>query len=126
MHGDTLCTDDKPYQAFRAQVRDPRWQAAALARPLDERVRMAEKLRSDSEVAKEGKAAEIMDVNEAAVEKAFADSGCRVMIHGHTHRPGRHVHRVSGRDCVRWVLADWYGKPAYLEVTAEGIRSLPV
>ena len=123
MHGDTLCTDDKPYQAFRAQVRNPAWQQAALARPLAERLAMAQKLRSDSESAKDGKTAAIMDVSAATVEKAFADSGCRVMIHGHTHRPARHVHVVDGRECVRWVLGDWYGSASYLEATPEGIAA---
>jgi UDP-2,3-diacylglucosamine hydrolase len=123
MHGDTLCTDDKPYQAFRAQVRNPAWQRAALARPLEERVAMAQKLRIDSESAKDGKTADIMDVAPETVEKAFAESGCRVMIHGHTHRPARHVHRVNGRECVRWVLGDWYGRASYLEATPEGIAA---
>ena len=124
VHGDTLCTDDTEYQVFRTQVRDPRWQAAALARPLGERVAIARGMRSDSEAAKGAKTAEIMDVTPAAVEEAFERSGCRVMIHGHTHRPGRHVHRVRGEECVRWVLADWYQGGSYLEVTPEGIRSV--
>ncbi|MGN6513030.1 MAG: UDP-2,3-diacylglucosamine diphosphatase, partial [Lysobacteraceae bacterium] len=34
MHGDLLCTDDTAYQQFRAQTRDPRWQAQFLAQPL--------------------------------------------------------------------------------------------
>jgi UDP-2,3-diacylglucosamine hydrolase len=97
VHGDTLCTDDTQYQAFRAQVRNPAWQAAALARPLNERVAIARGMRSDSEAAKDAKSAEIMDVAPAAVEEAFERSGCRVMIHGHTHRPGRHVHRCARR-----------------------------
>jgi UDP-2,3-diacylglucosamine hydrolase len=124
MHGDTLCTDDRPYQAFREQVRSPAWQSAFLARPLEERTGIALRLREESEVAKGGKAAEIMDVAPATVEKAFAESGCRQLIHGHTHRPGRHVHRVDGRDCIRWVLADWYTRGSYLEATPGGIRSV--
>ena len=124
VHGDTLCTDDTQYQAFRRQVRDPAWQAEALARPLEQRVAMARGMRSESEAAKGGKAAAIMDVTPAAVEEAFEQSGCRVMIHGHTHRPGRHVHRVRGEECVRWVLADWYEGGSYLEVTPGGIRSV--
>jgi len=122
VHGDTLCTDDTQYQAFRAQVRNPAWQAAALARPLDERVAIARGMRSDSQAAKDAKSAEIMDVTPAAVEEAFEQSGCRLMIHGHTHRPGRHVHRVRGEECVRWVLADWYEGGSYLEASPEGIR----
>ena len=126
MHGDTLCTDDRQYQAYRAQVHNPAWQAAALARPLEERVGIAQRMRSESEAAKGGKSAGIMDVAESAVQRAFADSGCRLMIHGHTHRPGRRVHDVDGRPCERWVLGDWYSKGSYLEATPEGIASIDV
>jgi UDP-2,3-diacylglucosamine hydrolase len=124
LHGDTLCTDDVAYQAFRKQVRDPRWQAAALARPIQERIAMAQDLRVKSEGAKQGKSMAIMDVAPAAVEQAFRDSGCSLMIHGHTHRPARHVHRVDGTERVRWVLADWYDRGSYLEATRDGIRSV--
>ena len=124
LHGDTLCTDDTAYQAFRKQVRDPRWQAAALARPIEERLAIAQDLRMKSEGAKQGKAMAIMDVAPATVEQAFRDSGCSQMIHGHTHRPGRHVHHVDGIERVRWVLADWYDRGSYLEATRGGIRSV--
>ncbi len=123
MHGDTLCTDDAPYQRFRAQVRDPAWQAAALAQPLASRVAQAQGMRAESESAKQAKAMDIMDVAPAAVEDAFARTGCDVMIHGHTHRPGRHVSVVAGRERVRWVLPDWYQSGGYLEASPEGIRA---
>jgi UDP-2,3-diacylglucosamine hydrolase len=124
MHGDTLCTDDKPYQAFRAQVRDPRWQQAALARPLEERLAIARGMRGDSQEAKQGKSMEIMDVAPAAVDAAFAQSRCGVLIHGHTHRPGRHVHRAGGREHIRWVLPDWYERGGYLEASPAGLRAV--
>ena len=124
LHGDTLCTDDAPYQAFRARVRDPAWQRAALARPIEERVAIAQGMRSESEGAKQAKAVEIMDVARDAVERAFVESGCDVMIHGHTHRPGRHEYRVGGRDRVRWVLPDWYERGGYLEASPAGIRAI--
>jgi UDP-2,3-diacylglucosamine hydrolase len=124
LHGDTLCTDDHAYQAFRTQVRNPAWQKAALARPIDERLAIAQDLRERSEGAKQGKAMSIMDVAPAAVERAFRDAGVTQMIHGHTHRPARHVHRVDGADRVRWVLADWYERGSYLEARPEGLRSV--
>jgi len=65
MHGDTLCTDDVAYQRFRTQVHDPEWQRATLARPLAERVAMAQALRAQSEGAKQDKNMEIMDVSPA-------------------------------------------------------------
>ena len=124
MHGDTLCTDDKPYQAFRAQVRDPAWQRAALSRPIAERLAIAQGMRTESEGAKQAKAMDIMDVSRDAVERAFEESGCEVMIHGHTHRPGRHEYHVAGRDRVRWVLPDWYERGGYLEASPAGIRAI--
>jgi UDP-2,3-diacylglucosamine hydrolase len=124
LHGDTLCTGDAAYQAFRAQVRDPRWQAAALARPLAERLALARGMRQGSETAKGGKVEAIMDVDAQAVEAAFRASGCDLMIHGHTHRPARHVHRVDGRECIRWVLPDWYEGGGYLAAGPEGIEAV--
>ena len=123
MHGDTLCTDDVKYQAFRAQVRDPAWQEATLARPIEERLVLANRMRMESEGTKQATQMEIMDVAAPAVERAFADSGCDLMIHGHTHRPGRHVHQVGGRERVRWVLRDWYERGGYLEASPDGIRA---
>lgn len=124
LHGDTLCTDDTAYQAFRKQVRDPAWQRAALARPVAERLALAQELREKSEGAKQGKSMGIMDVAEEAVSRAFLDSGCTVMIHGHTHRPARHRLSVGGIERVRWVLADWYERASYLEASPAGLRSI--
>jgi UDP-2,3-diacylglucosamine hydrolase len=124
LHGDTLCTDDIEYQKFRAQTRDPRWQQAVLARPIAERVTIAQGMRAQSEGVKAGKEAGIMDVAPAAVDEAFRACGCDLMIHGHTHRPGRHEHDVDGRKRVRWVLPDWYEKGGYLEASPGGVRAL--
>ena len=124
MHGDTLCTADTQYQAFRAQVRDPRWQQAVLSRPLEQRIAMAQGLRGESEGAKQGKSMEIMDVAGDAVVDAFRRHDAALMIHGHTHRPMRHVHEVDGEERVRWVLPDWYGEGGYLEVSPSEIRAL--
>ena len=124
LHGDTLCTDDVEYQKIRVQMRDPRWQQAVLARPIAERVAIAQGMRTQSEGVKAGKDQEIMDVAPAAVEAAFRSCACDLMIHGHTHRPGRHEYDVDGRKRVRWVLPDWYEKGGYLEASAAGVRAL--
>jgi UDP-2,3-diacylglucosamine hydrolase len=124
LHGDTLCTGDRAYLAFRAQVRNPAWQAAALEKPIEERIAIARNMRMKSEGEKGGKGEAIMDVAEDAVEAAFAASGCRLMIHGHTHRPARHEHAVAGRACVRWVLPDWYQAGGYLEASPAGVSAV--
>jgi len=106
-HGDEYCTDDAAYQQFRAMVRNPQWQAQFLAKTIPERLAMAQQARGESQAANQMKAAEIMDVNTHAIEQAFRAADVEVMIHGHTHRPGRHVLEVDGRRRERWVLPDW-------------------
>jgi UDP-2,3-diacylglucosamine hydrolase len=106
-HGDELCTDDADYQRFRALVRDPAWQATFLARPLAERKAEIELLRSRSEMEKKIKPADIMDVNADTVVAMLSMHRANAIIHGHTHRQGRHEHIANGMSCPRWVLGDW-------------------
>lgn len=120
MHGDTLCTDDVDYQKFRVQVRNPAWQKGFLALPLAQRKRQIEAVRQTSESEKTRKAPEIMDVNQGAVEAALRRHAYPRLIHGHTHRPARHVHTVDGRTCERWVLSDWYRSGSYLRCDEDG------
>jgi UDP-2,3-diacylglucosamine hydrolase len=122
MHGDTLCTDDVEYQGWRRKARDPAFQAGFLAKSLPERRRAIVQMREKSKEVVQGKSAEIMDVNDGAVREALRRHGVRRLIHGHTHRPGRHAVDVDGKRCERWVLPDWYGRGGYLEVDRRGAR----
>lgn len=103
-HGDQLCTQDTAYQAFREQVRDPQWQAAFLAKPLAERLQIAQHLRAQSEIEKSGKAMAIMDITQAEAQQLVTHLEADILIHGHTHRPGRYE-LPHGKQ--RWVLPDW-------------------
>ena len=124
MHGDTLCTDDTEYQKFRAYARDAGNQARFLGQPLAARRAEAQALRVKSESAKQGKTGEIMDASEAAVLEVLRKTGYPPrLIHGHTHRPARHVHHVDGHACERWVLGDWYERGSYLRCDAQGCVS---
>jgi UDP-2,3-diacylglucosamine hydrolase len=119
-HGDALCTEDLAYQAFRAQVRDPAWQAGFLAKPLAERLQLIQAIRAQSETEKHAKSMSIMDVNPDAVIATMRAKGVTKMIHGHTHRPARHVFEIDGHSAERWVLADWCAAPAFLAVGEGG------
>ena len=125
LHGDTLCTDDLEYQAFRQQSRDPAWQAAVLAQSVENRLRMAQEAR-DASMRHTGSAAmEIMDVNEGAVLAAFQRHGVKRMIHAHTHRLACHRHDLGdGAVGERIVLADWDRNGRSLQVPAHGARSI--
>ena len=119
-HGDQLCTDDAAYQAMRAQLRAPAFQADFLSKPLAERIAIAEGLRSRSKTESSSKPEDIMDVNPQAVEALLTRQAVPVLIHGHTHRPA--IHRLDG-DRLRVVTGDW-GEHGWLVALAEGQLTL--
>jgi UDP-2,3-diacylglucosamine hydrolase len=122
LHGDTLCTDDRAYQAWRLTARSADFQRGFLAKPLAERHALIGGMRDKSKQVTAATPAEIMDVNADAVRDAFRRLGVRRMIHGHTHRPARHEIEVDGARCERWVLPDWYGRGGYLALDDVGPR----
>lgn len=123
MHGDTLCTDDVEYMKWRAKAHNPEFQARFLAQPSPERKRLILGMRQKSEEHKQGQTPAIMDVATPTVERVLRESGYPRMIHGHTHRPARHVHVVDGRECERWVLNAWYEQGGYLRCDANGCEA---
>jgi UDP-2,3-diacylglucosamine hydrolase len=125
MHGDTICTDDLPYQQFRQMVRAKEWQTSFLSRPLPERRAEVESLRRRSAAAMQGKTAAIMDVNAIALRAALTAHGCTRLIHGHTHRPGHEALQLEAGSAERWVLADWdTGRGDALEIDTAGVRRI--
>jgi len=107
MHGDLLCTDDLPYQAFRAKSHTPEWIGSVLNKPLLLRLLAARWYRLRSFWHKRKKSLEIMDVNPLTVADTMKAHDCIRLIHGHTHRPAVHDFKVDGKDAQRFVLAAW-------------------
>jgi len=116
MHGDTLCTDDVDYQAWRRIARSEVWQREFLSKPLPARLDEVRALRERSQAKMQSMAADIMDVNAGAVREALRAHGVSRLIHGHTHRPAHHRYEIDGRSCERWVLPDWYQRGGYVEI----------
>ena len=117
MHGDTLCTDDVAYQQFRAQTRNPAWQAQFLAQPLPSRIAFAQQARAASRAHQSGLQDKglmeaITDVSPATVAATFARYGIDTLVHGHTHRPAVHAHEGG----TRVVLGDWYEQGSVLRI----------
>lgn len=113
-HGDALCIDDTDYMAFRQQVRSSAWQEAFLAKPLSERQQIAKDLRAQSK-ARQQKQTDYVDVDANTVRAWLSENGCKLLIHGHTHRPDTHD---LGNGLSRMVLSDWeaLATPTRLEV----------
>jgi len=123
-HGDDLCTDDVAYQQFRSQVRDKKWQHEFLSQPLQIRKKQIEAIRARSEQEKTQKSLQIMDVNAKAVNALLSKFQPDLLIHGHTHRPNRHIIELDGRLITRWVLGDWYEQGSYLACDKHGCKDM--
>jgi UDP-2,3-diacylglucosamine hydrolase len=110
-HGDALCTDDTDYQAFRHTVRQTDWQLHFLSQSLSERLSVARDLRERSQARKNSQGHDPSlwaDVDHSAAAQWLESADARVLIHGHTHRPGQHAWSGSnGQLLERHVLSDW-------------------
>lgn len=124
MHGDTLCTDDAGYQAFRAKVHKPWLQTLFLALPLFIRNRIAARMRAGSKVANSSKSLEIMDVNPQAVVVEMEKHHVQWLIHGHTHRSDVHELSANGKPAFRVVLGAWHSEGSMVKVTPDDVELL--
>ncbi len=114
-HGDTFCTLDEKYQAFRAAVHVKWRQKLFLALPIFIREKIADKVRGHSQQGNQQKSMAVMDVTEAEVIAQMNAHQCRILIHGHTHRPD--IHDVALSDDIigkRIVLGDWFTQGSVL------------
>ncbi|MGL4250616.1 MAG: UDP-2,3-diacylglucosamine diphosphatase [Aeromonas sp.] len=113
-HGDLLCTLDLGYQKFRriTQLKWLRWLFLQL--PLARRQAIARKMRGQSQMENAHKSQRIMDVTPAAVDDTLRAHDCRMMIHGHTHRPAIHHFMLDGEPARRIVLGDWFEQGSVL------------
>ena len=117
MHGDTLCSEDTEYLAFRTMTRNPAWQHQALSKSLSERRLLAAQLRQGSAEAMSNKAEDIMDATAVEVARVMAEAGVNSLIHGHTHRPQQHREPLG----TRWVLGDWDRQAWFISASPDNI-----
>ena len=103
-HGDLLCTRDEGYQKFR-RITQQNGCAGLPAPAAGTPTAIAHKMRAARARWKNAhKSQTIMDVTPEAVDEMLRRHGCRLMIHGHTHRPAIHDFpwTVDRRDASCW------------------------
>ncbi len=116
-HGDILCTDDKAYQKLRQMLRNTLWQQEMLSKTIEERINIALASRKQSQQNQQQPDAQeyISNVNQDAVYTMLRQYQCKIMIHGHTHRPDTHLFTLNGQQIKRIVLAAWYKQGSFLK-----------
>lgn len=123
MHGDLLCTRDVKYQRYRKFMETPPIRRLFLGLPWRLRVFLTRGMKPLMKKSVAGKAPDIIDADQAAVEAYMTGHGVGELIHGHTHRPGIHHFDLNGQPARRIVLGDWYEQDSVL-VCRDGERRL--
>ena len=124
LHGDTLCTLDHRYQAFRKRTQAPWLQWLFLHLPLWCRRRIATRLREQSHQARPERNAAMMDVVTHEVLVDCHEVKVQCMIHGHTHQPGVHFYYAPDALVKRYTLSDWGQEGNYLVIDEQGQKRL--
>lgn len=122
MHGDTLCTQDIKYQAFRKKSRAPEFTQWSLSKPIWQRRLVAKYLRARSRLHtrslwKNKQGQMIMDVDSETVIHMMESYHVQRLIHGHTHRPAVHHLTINNQPATRTVLDTWEKKGNMLVCT---------
>jgi UDP-2,3-diacylglucosamine hydrolase len=128
MHGDTLCTLDVKYLAWRKKTHHTALRGIFLHLPLIMRRSIADYLRGKSKQhtqSLQSNMPEIMNVTDAEVVRVLEQSMVRDLIHGHTHRPGIHNFLLTnGEQATRIVLGAWHEQESVLTWYADGRKEL--
>lgn len=121
-HGDSLCTHDKGYMRLRRVVQNRLTKRLFLALPRGVREKIARHIQYKGRERQKyimADQAYRLDVAESAVQNLLNTQHIATLIHGHTHRPAKHLY-PDGK--TRWVLPDWLkGHGGYLIINKQGI-----
>lgn len=126
MHGDTLCSKDTRYQVYRRLVNNPPMIKLFLSIPYPLREKIWHGLRGAARKSSARKPPAIVDVYQPTVEQTMREQGVLTLIHGHTHKPGKHEFNLDGKTARRYVLGDWYVEDSVLMVNKDTIRLMRV
>ncbi len=124
MHGDTLCTQDIAYLKFRKKVRNPITQFLFLCKKLESRRNIALQLRAMSKSHIPRVDPEILDVTASEIPRIMKKYHTKLLIHGHTHRPGVELIKMGDEFVKRIVLSDWEDTGNFLICEPGGINKL--
>ena len=91
-----------------------------LQKPLDERLSIANDMRSRSKSASSNKPENIMDTNSKAILDCIKNNEIDILIHGHTHRPEIKTFEDGS---IKVVLGSWEDKGWFLNIAPNILNS---
>jgi UDP-2,3-diacylglucosamine hydrolase len=106
-HGDRFCTLDKGHQKLRFFLHN-RFVVSILGyTPLAWRYKIKEKLEKKSGAVYNIKPQETYLVVNSTIVKFAKKYGANIVIHGHTHNPGKYEIPTDNGSIIRYEIPDW-------------------
>ncbi|STX29136.1 UDP-2,3-diacylglucosamine hydrolase [Legionella beliardensis] len=113
VHGDRYCTQDKAHQRFRRLTRNALFTWLFLHIPKTIRQKMVARVRQHSQNNR-AKPINQMAIESSAMLNHMQRYQVKLLIHGHTHKPGLTKHYFKGNLFNQYVLSDWDDNPQLL------------
>lgn len=112
-HGDTFCTLDLGYQKMKKILQHPLVVFILRKIPLSWRYKLKEQLENKSHSTTNTKPDYIYCVVDESIKQFANQKQATVVIHGHTHRPGKFVLNTDhDTQIIRYEIPDWQDHPA--------------
>lgn len=107
-HGDAFCTLDIKYQKMKKILRNPFLMFVLLRMPLSWRYKLKEMLENKSAKSFDQEPSNTYLVVDATIATIAIEKHANVVIHGHTHKPGKYLINTYNNNIItRYEIPDW-------------------
>lgn len=125
-HGDTFCTRDIKYQKMKKILQNPILMLILLKMPLSWRYKLKETLESKSEKSFDKEPDNTYMVVDETINQIALAKNANLVIHGHTHRPGKYLvsNSNNSQTIIRYEIPDWADRSpgGYIKVDNNNIE----
>lgn len=106
-HGDAFCTLDVKYQRMKKILQNQFMIFILRKTPLSWRYKLKEMLENKSAKVFNSEPDETYQVVNSTIIELANQKQANIVIHGHTHRPGRYLIAENGINIERYEIPDW-------------------
>ncbi|MCC2624887.1 MAG: UDP-2,3-diacylglucosamine diphosphatase [Burkholderiales bacterium] len=110
-HGDAFCTLDIKYQRMKKILQNPLLMYILRKTPLSWRYKLKDTLEKKSAKAFNSMPQDTYHVVDNTIIEFAKQKQANIVIHGHTHKPGRYLIEANNLTIQRYEIPDWADRP---------------
>ncbi len=123
-HGDVFCTLDKPYQRMKMILQNKFIIFLLRKLPIKFRYWLKDKLQKTNKDNYNKLDKSVYQVVDKTIIKYCIQTNCNIVIHGHTHNPGKYLIKTSDIRIERLEIPNWCGNKigGYVELVDDVLQ----